>query len=269
MGPSGTALPPLCPLATLSPTHKRNLTLLPPPPPPPTPLCTLFLPVFGSLPSFLYTLEESPTSTTVRVDLYAQSSLTSIPLPPTLGGGGVQASLSVDTQWPYGTSVAINLTLASGPLPSGSLLLGFRMPHWLPGPVSVSVGGGGVVGVGQPGTYFFPPTPPTTSTLYTFTLPMAFTAAPYTGATQIQPYKRFSFLLGPVLLAMQGPWDAPSDSLVLPAGVDPTVPAQWLVPSGDGNALHFNVTGAPGYTMKPYWEVQEVGCGLSLYESSL
>ena len=58
------------------------------------------------------------------------------------------------------------------------------------------------------------------------------------------------------MLSAQGPWNATFDALVMPAGLDPAAPAKWLTPAGDGSALHFNVAGAPGFTFKPYWEVQ-------------
>ena len=70
-------------------------------------------------------------------------------------------------------------------------------------------------------------------------------------------------LITPV--AMQGPWDAKTDALIMPVGLDPARPRSWLVPAGDGNALHFHVAGAAGYSMKPYFEVQEAGELFSKY----
>jgi hypothetical protein len=42
-------------------------------------------------------------------------------------------------------------------------------------------------------------------------------------------------------------------------------PSAWMVPSGDGNTLHFNVSGAPGYRFLPYYEVQGDGEYFSVY----
>lgn len=94
---------------------------------------------------------------------------------------------------------------------------------------------------------------------------MALVSARYTGASQLPPYSRWSFLLGPILLSAEGPWDTPSDSLVMPAGLNPATPNTWLLPANDGNSLHFSVAGAPAITMKPYFEVQAAGEQFSNY----
>lgn len=66
-------------------------------------------------------------------------------------------------------------------------------------------------------------------------------------------------------MSFEGPWDSASDSLVMPAGLDGANPGAWLIPAGDGNALHFNVSGHPDFTVKPYYEVQESGERFSNY----
>ena len=66
-------------------------------------------------------------------------------------------------------------------------------------------------------------------------------------------------------MSFEGPWDAASDSLVMPAGLDPLNPAAWLTSAGDGNALHFSVVGHPEFAAKPYFEVQAGGEQFSNY----
>jgi hypothetical protein len=211
--------------------------------------------LFGSLPSFLFSLIDTPTQLTLSVDIYAQSSMT-VDLPASCGGG--QGSLSVNTSWPEGTDVAINLNL---PAACSALSLSLRMPAWLAAPNGcqpVVVNGAPPV-CGTPGTYLaISPSGgfPKGSSAITFALPMELVSVKYEGLSQLPPYTRSAFLYGPVLLSAQGPWNSTVDALVLPTGLDPAAPQDWLVPAGDGSALHFNVSGAPGFTFKPYWEVQ-------------
>lgn len=40
----------------------------------------------------------------------------------------------------------------------------------------------------------------------------------------------------------------------MPAGVEPEAVAKWLQPAA-GRALHYEIRGAPGVTMLPYFEV--------------
>jgi DUF1680 family protein len=216
--------------------------------------------LFGSLPAFLFSLQPpggGGGAAYVSVDIYAESTLSSIPLPASCGPGA--ASLAVHTSWPYGASVSLSVALpTSAPCPD--LRLRLRMPSWLPAPVQVSLDGA-ALGAGAPGTYFeaSPFAASGGAHALALSLPMAPSSALYAGSTQISGFKRYSFLFGPVLLSAQGPWDSRTDSLVMPPGLDPTNPGALLVPAGDGNALHFNVSGAPGFTFKPYWEVQEAG----------
>jgi hypothetical protein len=61
-------------------------------------------------------------------------------------------------------------------------------------------------------------------------------------------------------MAVEGPWNGTLGALVMPqpggAPLDPAAPAGWMVPASGGNTLHFNILGAPGWTAKPYFEVQ-------------
>ena len=86
---------------------------------------------------------------------------------------------------------------------------------------------------------------------------MAWTAQRYAGASQLPPYQRWSFLLGPILMSFSGAWNNTADALMLPPALDPSSPAAWLAPAADGNALHFTVPAAPGVTVRPYFEIQD------------
>ena len=215
--------------------------------------------LFGSLPSFLFALVPGAgapaPALTLSVDVYAESTL-AFDVPASCGGG--RGALAVHTAWPAGAdAVTVALTL---PAACADVALSLRMPAWLAGGCQrVAVNGAAWPACGAPGTYLAVAPAggwPAGLSTAAFALPMAVTGARYAGASQLPPFARYSYLLGPVLLAAQGPWNATADALVMPAGLDPARPQEWMVPAGDGSALHFNVSGAPGYTFKPYWEVQ-------------
>jgi len=213
--------------------------------------------LFGSLPKFLYTLAGAAGATNaVYVDVYATSTLA-------FGVAGGQATLSVATQWPYDAGVSLTLTL---PAATSGLAVALRIPAWTAAPsVTVTVGGAPYPEAGAPGSYLHVAPAagwPAGATTISFSLPMAWAPAAYTGSSQLPPYARASFLLGPVLMSFEGPWDSASDSLVMPAGLDWRAPQSWLLSAGDGNALHFVVAGTNGEAKiiaKPYFEVQEAG----------
>ena len=213
--------------------------------------------LFGSLPGLLFTLDAAAPA--LYVDLYAQAAI-DVPLPAGAGCAGGSARVQVATQWPYGSAVAINVT-ASAPCPA--LRLALRIPTWAAGDPGIAVNGAPLRAPAAPGTYVdvAPLAGSALAGAMALQLRMALSSARYAGASQIAPYARYSFLYGPVLLAAQGPWDAASDALVLPQGLDPANPGALLAPSADGNALHFDVVGAPGFTFKPYYEVQDVSWG--------
>ena len=125
----------------------------------------------------------------------------------------------------------------------------------------------GLAALGRPGSYLHL-TPaagwPLGASTIAFDLAMRFQAIQYTGHSQLPPYARWAYLVGPVLLSLEGPWDSASDSLVMPSGLDPANPAQWLQTDPD-NPLHFGVPGFDEYSAKPYFEVQEAGERFSNY----
>jgi len=215
--------------------------------------------LFGSLPEYVYSTKADAVGvvTSLYVDLYADSNITFA-----TGGGG--ASLVQDTAWPYSDSVTLTLTLPF----SSALDLALRIPQWVTAPVVVTVSGVPWPISGTPASYLhLPRTWPAGATVLTFTLPKAFSAVRYVGSSQLPPYTRWAYLLGPVLMAAEGPWNATVDALVIPtaASLDPSMPAAWMQPQGDGNSLHYTIAGAPAFRFRPYFEVQAAGEQFSVY----
>ena len=213
--------------------------------------------LFGSLPEFVFSVVGS--ASVVYVDLFTPAALTFTFV-------GAPATLAVDTQWPYAPHANLTLNL---PAATSSFDLAVRIPSWLAAPVALTLNGAPWSAVGVPGTYLHFGVPPggwpAGASVVGLDLPLAWSAELYAGASQLPPYARWSYLLGPVLMSFEGPWDAPSDSLVMPAGLDPARPQDWLLPAGDGNALHFLVKGGAGFSAKPYFEVQDAGERFSNY----
>ncbi len=214
--------------------------------------------LFGSLPLFLFAVSPPRSAVlTVSVDIYAGSGL-ALALPQVCGGGA--GSLGLQTQWPYSPDVVVEVLL---PAPCTALVLSLRMPAWAATStgISVLINGSAWPVAGTPGSYL--PVAlrewPAGATTLQLQLPMALSTVFYTGATQKAPYSRWALMHGPTLMSFQGPWEDLVDCIVMPHGIDPAAPSAWLVPADDGNALHWNVTGASGVTVKPYWEVQAAG----------
>jgi hypothetical protein len=203
--------------------------------------------LFGSLPEYLYTLLGAPVSTALYVDLYADSAIT-------FAVAGGAATLTQDTAWPYGSVVQLTLTLPV----AQEFDLALRVPSWVAAAsVGVVVDGTPWPARGAPGTYLhLSKAWPAGASLVTFALPMAWQAVRYEGASQLPPFQRWGYLFGPVLMAVEGGWNASLGAMVMPqpggAPLDPAVPAAWLEPAGGANTLHFNVKGAPGWMAKPY-----------------
>jgi DUF1680 family protein len=222
--------------------------------------------LYGSLPEYVYTLaggdgSASAPASGLSLDLYADSAIKFSAAGAGAGGGGaaVPAVLTQDTAWPYGTGVQLTLTLQA----PARLDLALRIPAWVAAPsVAVLVNGAPAGQAGTPGTYLhLSQLWPAGNTTFSLQLPMAFQAVRYTGSSQLPPFARWGYLFGPVLLAVQGPWNASLGALVMPqpggVALDPATPSAWLAPdAASGNPLHFAVAGAPGWSAKPYFEVQ-------------
>ena len=67
---------------------------------------------------------------------------------------------------------------------------------------------------------------------------------------------RYALLYGPLLLAATGPWDPLLNVVRMPAGLDPTRPADWLAPILGKPGGYFHVVASPEYTFEPYMLVQ-------------
>jgi len=211
--------------------------------------------LFGSLPEYIYTLRGAPggggAAAALYVDLFADSAIA-------FQAAGGEATLLQDTAWPYGTLVQLTLTLPA----AQEFDLALRVPAWVAAAsVGVVVDGAPWPARGAPGTYLhLNKTWPAGASLVTFALPMGWQAVRYEGASQLPPFERWAYLYGPVLMAVQGGWNASLGAMVMPqpggAPLDPAAPGEWLLPAGGGNTLHFDVKGAPGWGAKPYYEVQ-------------
>ena len=205
--------------------------------------------LYGSLQEYLFST--TPDAKGVYVDIYAPSTFSPFP----------GASIAVATEFPYGSEVSIEVALTE----PTALDLALRMPSWVAAPaVPVAVGGQPWAAPGTPGAYLHvSQTWPAGTTLVTFSLPMALTAHPYTGVTQLPPYSRYGFTYGPTLLAATpsaagspGAFNKTLKGMVVP-GVRGAAPQEWLVPAPDGNPLHWAVAGVPGVLFQPNWEIQQ------------
>ncbi len=197
--------------------------------------------LYGSLNEYLFSTVAGGSG--IYLDIYAPSNITHGAL-----------TLTVDTQWPYGTAVAITVSSsAAGGAPTD---LALRMPSWLAAPsVPVALNGAPAAYAGTPGTYLHIARAWGASDRLEFELPMALRAHPYTGVTQLPPLARYSYTYGPVLLASTGAWDAGRHVEYL-AGVDGAAPGAWMVPV-PGAPLHWSVAGVAGALFQPAWEVDQ------------
>lgn len=185
----------------------------------------------------------------VYVDIYAPSTFTTVAM------GGVPLTLTVYTAFPYGEAVDIDIELPAG---GATFDLALRMPSWLAtAAVAVTVAGAAWPAAGVPGSYLhLARSWSAGTTRISLTLAMAITAHAYTGVTQLPPYVRYGYTYGPTLLAATGPFNATLKSMNIHgvAGGDPS----FMVPSADGDPLHWDVDGAPGVLFQPNWEIQQV-----------
>lgn len=210
--------------------------------------------LYGSLNEYLFSLSPAGAPPALWLDIYAPSTIS-------FSAGGSAVVVQVATQWPYGTDVLVSVA-ADPPL---FFDLALRMPSWVAAasvPVSID---DAPAAPGTPGAYLHISRTWTTSAVR-FALPMAVAALPYTGVSQIAPYKRFAYTYGPVLLAATSAsrYNKTLQGLVVP-GVAGGAPEGWLVPSADGAPLHFDVAGVSDVLFQPAWEVNDIGAVMSSF----
>ena len=57
-----------------------------------------------------------------------------------------------------------------------------------------------------------------------------------------------------------------ASAVVMPHGLDPANPYQWMVPADGNNPMHWNVVGTNGGIIAvPYFEIQEFGTLFDTY----
>jgi len=207
---------------------------------------------FGSLNEYLFST--LPNDGGIYIDVYAPSSIATII-------NGTDVNVTVQTQWPYGQ--AVRVTVAIQPHAKVTFDLAVRVPEWVASAVDVHVDGASTK-VGQPGSYLHMKREWQAQHTLDFALPAALTAHLYTGVDQIEPFRRYCFTHGPVLLAVVGVWDDDLKVQRLPK-VNPLKPEEWLQPAGDGNALHWTVLGVPGARVLPRWEITDSTTYFSVY----
>ena len=197
--------------------------------------------LYGSLNEYLFSTVAGGAG--IYVDIYAPSSIAHGAL-----------TLTVDTAWPYGSAVNINVSSSE---PGSVVGIALRMPAWVAAAsVPVALNGAPAVYAGAPGSYLHIERAWGAADALAFDLPMALAAHLYTGVTQTPARTRYSYTYGPVLLASTGAWDAAAHVEYLGPGLDGAQPAAWMTPVA-GQPLHWSVAGVPGALMLPAWEVDQ------------
>jgi len=190
--------------------------------------------LYASTPEYIFTLTAPPAPEGIYVDLYSSSSL----LFEMRNGDLV--NLTLDTDFPNNGNV--NITLLSVKEVVFDLFI--RIPSWIDSKtrVSVNINGKAEETEGVPGSYFHiqQQTWNVHPTIISFSFPFTLTGHNYTGLTQVPSFSRAAVMYGPILLAAVGRWNSTFGSIVMPNGLDPLRPSDWLIPM-ENNSLIFNV----------------------------
>ena len=210
--------------------------------------------LYGTYPEYLF----SNSARGLYVDIYAPSAIN-------FSFGGSDVAVEVFTDFPYGTSVLVQVASS----PPAAFELALRMPEWVDAasvPVTVD---GAPAGAGAPGAYLKLQQTwgsPSAPTKVAFELPMRLRAHRYTGASQVAPYTRYAYTVGPILMAATSAarFNVSLNALVVPT-VDGAAPADWMVAAGDGNPMHFAVDGVDDVLFQPAFEVNDIGAIMSSY----
>ena len=220
---------------------------------------------FGAAPEFIFSLDSGGGGGRVYVNLFEPATLL------TTTAAGDPVTVTVATAWPFDTRVDVLVALSGsgGPAPFS---LSLRIPAWAQAPLNGStipvLVDGAPAASGAPGSYvdvalLLPADGSAVNA--SFSVIAAPVAQLYTGATQLAPWSRYSYVFGPFLLAAVGAWDDALNCGVINGstvpGFDPASPAEWLsTPSGTPTGAlpaiaDFSVQGVPGVSLRPYYRV--------------
>jgi hypothetical protein len=183
-------------------------------------------------------------------------------------------TVTVATAWPFDTRVDVLVALSGSGGSGGpaAFSLSLRIPAWAQAPLSGSavpvLVDGTPAASGAPGSYVdvvLSLPAGGSSVNASFSIVAAPVAQLYTGATQLAPWSRYSYVFGPFLLAAVGAWDGALNCGVINGsavpGFDPANPAEWLsapfgTPAGAlPTGADFSVRGVFGVSLRPYYRV--------------
>lgn len=191
--------------------------------------------IYGSIPEFMYSFAADG----LYVDLYGASEVT-VPV------GKSNFSLKVDTQFPYGQKVDMEVTEGT------KAKLRLRIPSWAAGNVEVSVNGAAAA-EGVPGTYVLLDRDWQAGDRISMTLPMSFRTTLYTGKEPGFEKNHYAVEYGPLLMAVVGV-KGKKTHVSLHSTIDSFVGKLRPV---EGKPLHFAIEGDDQYELWPYFEVQD------------
>ncbi len=193
--------------------------------------------LYGSLPEYIYSIADNG----LYVNLFEPSTIEWKP-------GGRPVKLKMETKFPFQPDV----TLRVGSEQPVSMKLRIRVPAWAAAEIPIRVAGQQVA-VGKPGTYQTIERTWTDGDTVSFTLPMDFRLACYTGHDQINQHKRYALEYGPILMAVVGPLDKKNTVYITQC---PGRVKKWLTPK-PRRPLHFGIAGDAEHEYMPYWQIQE------------
>ena len=191
--------------------------------------------IFASLPEYLFTM----TKDTLSCDLYAACELD--------WETGVQPiRVTEETDYPYDGAITLRFDMER----AQEFTLRLRIPHYVEGPVEVSLGGE-VIGQGEPGSYLVLRRAWRPGDCVRYRLSMKWQAVPYHGDNEVPGYERYSYLCGPILMAVVGMRNQ-EYGVVVPGRGEEFV--SRLRPTGE--PMRYEIEGAGELSVAPYFELQ-------------
>ena len=191
--------------------------------------------IFASLPEYLFTM----TRDTLSCDLYA---------PCELDWETDEQVIRVteETNFPYEGQIRMSLFMER----EQAFTLRLRMPHYVRGPVEVRLNGQ-TIAQGQPGSYCVISRTFRPGDVIEYFLDLQWQAVKYHGDNEVPGYERYSYLYGPLLMAVVGMRNQEFGVVVPGRGEDFL---SCLIPASQ--PLHFAVDGAPELSVAPYLELE-------------